>query len=570
VSKKRPDRSDRRALSIVTSSGNLRSIYALRSDLRGNRAKPEARNAAEFLLWAATTGRKEVFGVEIDIPFFTYLTESTDGYLSRLGMFAATLLEQETNKTFSNIDDFHFWYYAFGVPELNLEMFVTKRELQELEARLLPPGPDGGRLSLLDTIVQAAAGDAATAYDLRNKEHRRSFKSPEVYREMVRFAPWLQKPLYDNSTALPGVNLIGYAQGVLGIGEDIRALASVLRHSGIPYAICDVPLSDEHATSQESLLSGYFVDRPIFPVNIFCMPAFETERVRLELGANLFAARYNVGYWPWELSTIPDYWLQAFDSINEVWAISPYLVDVFSACTSKPVFYMPPAVNADAVANVDLRRFGFEGNGFVFLAMLDFNSFTARKNPVGTVQAFRQAFPEMSGAERLLIKTINGHANPDELDMLVALVEADPRIVVVDGPLSRAENCGLIAAADCYVSLHRAEGFGRIIAESMLLGTPVVATDWSGSSSVLDKSTGFPVAFTLVDVPEGDYIYEEGSRWAEPDIDDAARLLRLVRKRRSLVESKLSNAKKRIIENHGVEAVAKQVIDRIAAIARKI
>ena len=427
---------------------------------------------------------------------------------------------------------------------------------------------EGVQLSRLDAILHAAAGKAAAKYDLRTKRGRRAFKNPEVYCQMQRLAPWLEVPAHDHSRTLPGVNLIGYAQGILGIGEDVRALAQLLRHVGVPFAIYNVELEKEIATSETSTLSGFFVDRPIFPVNIFCMPMFETERMRVEHGANLFAGRYNVGYWQWEVSTVPDYWRHAFDSMNEVWAISPYVHDVYSARTKTPIFYVPPYVNTDAVTAVDLTKFGLQQDDFVLLAMLDFNSYTARKNPLGTIEAFKQAFPDDATRERLLIKTINGHIHTKQLNELIQHVERDSRIVVIDGPLSRAENCGLIGAADCYVSLHRAEGFGRIIAESMLIGTPVVATDWSGSTCLLDATTGFPVAYNLVNVPAGDYVYAEGSQWADPCIEDAARVLRLVRSNRELAERKSVSAKKRVSENHGAEAVGKVAIDRIMAIGR--
>ena len=48
--------------------------------------------------------------------------------------------------------------------------------------------------------------------------------------------------------------------------------------------------------------------------------------------------------------------------------------------------------------------------------------------------------------------------------------------------LSRADSHALIACADIVLSLHRSEGFGLVPAEAMLLGKPVVATDWSATA----------------------------------------------------------------------------------------
>jgi glycosyltransferase involved in cell wall biosynthesis len=215
----------------------------------------------------------------------------------------------------------------------------------------------------------------------------------------------------------------------------------------------------------------------------------------------------------------------------------------------------------------DRAELNLEPDDFLFLTMLDFNSYVARKNPVGAIKAFKTAFAKGDGRERLIIKTINGHAHPEKLDELLTFVDDDPRIVLMDGPLSRAGTCGLIAAVDCFVSLHRAEGFGRVIAEAMFLGTPVVATDYSGSQTVLDETTGFPVACALREVLEGDYVYPEGSQWAEPDLADAAEKFRIVRSKKALVAKKVAKAKTLTRKNHGLDACADNVLARLATIA---
>jgi glycosyltransferase involved in cell wall biosynthesis len=228
---------------------------------------------------------------------------------------------------------------------------------------------------------------------------------------------------------------------------------------------------------------------------------------------------------------------------------------------------MPLGVAIGPVEPFDLSTLGIEPRTFVFLTMLDFNSFMSRKNPIGAIDAFKRAFPRQSSSERLIIKTINGDSHSDDFDRLLAHVKTDPRILVVDGAYSRAVTNGLIAAADCLVSLHRAEGLGRTIAEAMLLETPVIATDWSGSTSLIDDSTGFPVSYSLTPVPPGDYVFEQGCQWAEPSIDDAAKKFRVVRRKPDLVKRKCTKAKSRIARDHGLDAVAACMANRLDQIA---
>jgi glycosyltransferase involved in cell wall biosynthesis len=86
----------------------------------------------------------------------------------------------------------------------------------------------------------------------------------------------------------------------------------------------------------------------------------------------------------------------------------------------------------------------------------------------------------------------------------------------------------LIRESNCYVSLHRSEGFGLGMAESMALGTPVIGTDYSGSTEFLSSLTGFPVAFTMRPVEPGEYSFSEGQIWAEPDTAAATEAMRRV------------------------------------------
>jgi glycosyltransferase involved in cell wall biosynthesis len=135
--------------------------------------------------------------------------------------------------------------------------------------------------------------------------------------------------------------------------------------------------------------------------------------------------------------------------------------------------------------------------------------------------------------------------------------------------MPRARLAGLIAAADCLISLHRAEGFGRVLAEAMALGTRVVATDWSGTTDFLDATVGDPVLYKLRDVGPDEYILAHGSRWAEPDIDDAAGKLRAVRDAIGRDIDLRRRAKQRILRKHGLETIVGRVAGRLQDLAMR-
>ena len=97
-----------------------------------------------------------------------------------------------------------------------------------------------------------------------------------------------------------------------------------------------------------------------------------------------------------------------------------------------------------------------------------------------------------------------------------------PGIVLLPGTVTREEIYQLESACDCFLSLHRSEGFGLALAECMALGKPVISTDWSGPAEFVTASTGCPVKFTLTTIAQSRGPYSKGQVWAEPDVAHAA------------------------------------------------
>ena len=84
----------------------------------------------------------------------------------------------------------------------------------------------------------------------------------------------------------------------------------------------------------------------------------------------------------------------------------------------------------------------------------------------------------------------------------------------------------MIASADCYVSLHRAEGFGLTPAEAMCMGKPVIATRYGGNLEFMNDRNSWLVDHRLVPIGAGSSPYPANGEWAEPDIEQAARYMR--------------------------------------------
>jgi glycosyltransferase involved in cell wall biosynthesis len=174
----------------------------------------------------------------------------------------------------------------------------------------------------------------------------------------------------------------------------------------------------------------------------------------------------------------------------------------------------------------DRSAFGLPGDKFLFGFVFDYLSLAERKNPMGLVKAFRQAFEDREDA-LLVIKTINAEHAPEKAALLKELAKGC-NVRFIDGHISRHEMTALIASFDSFVSLHRSEGFGIGMAQAMYLGKPVIATGYSGNMDFMNHNNSYLVRYRLAELEQDNGPYEKGNVWADPDLDHAAELMRLV------------------------------------------
>jgi glycosyltransferase involved in cell wall biosynthesis len=181
-------------------------------------------------------------------------------------------------------------------------------------------------------------------------------------------------------------------------------------------------------------------------------------------------------------------------------------------------------------------EFDLPEDAYIFLFTFDAGSVVERKNPLAAVQAFRRAFAARKDKAILVLKTKNAdHPQTDQdrnhWHSVLKIASSDNRIRIIDRNVTRDELTGLQAACDCYISLHRSEGFGYGPAEAMALGKPVITTGYSGVTDFCNSETALLVEYVLERVPRGAYPYMDDDReyyWASPDIEVAALQMRRV------------------------------------------
>lgn len=366
----------------------------------------------------------------------------------------------------------------------------------------------------------------------------------------------------DLSATQPGVNIAGYFKGVMGTGEHARQLLTALRTQGIPVAL--TTLHPEAAPEDEWLAvvpgpAGNAGCSPSF--NLLCVNADSVPAVAARLGDEFFAERYTVGFWAWEVATFPTRFSEACRFVDEVWVGSNHVRDSVGAVATVPVLTIPQPVSLGTDA-VTAAPPGDLPDGFRFLFAFDYLSVFERKNPLAIVEAFTRAFAPGSGAV-LIIKTLNEDHHPRAHERLRAAVAAHPDVYLIEERLPRPQRDGLMNAADCYVSLHRAEGFGYTIAEAMWLGKPVIATGYSGNLDYMSDANSYLVSHRLVPIGRGHDPYPAEGVWADPDVEHAAALMREVFEHPDQARSRGRRAAVDIRANHAPEVAGMAIAKRL-------
>lgn len=325
------------------------------------------------------------------------------------------------------------------------------------------------------------------------------------------------------------ISLVGHPYAPIGMGEHVRCTFRSLRSVAQRPALHDIYGLIEPDDAQRSELAP-FESRQLADINVFHINGDEIAQALAHVQADS-KTTYNIVYPAWELARYPDDWARQLERFDEVWAPSEFIRASIAATTGRPVFHMPLACEVLLGSFLGRRYFGIPEAAYVFLFFFDLRSYTSRKNPQAILEAFHRLNRQRPDANTALVIKVNGaDIAPDEYKRLQeAVADIADRVILIGHTMSDNEVKNLVRCCDCFVSLHRSEGFGRGIAEAMYLEKPVIATGYSGNMDFMAEGTCFAVGFDLVPVGKGAYPYWENQIWADPSVDEAVgHMVRLV------------------------------------------
>lgn len=362
-----------------------------------------------------------------------------------------------------------------------------------------------------------------------------------------------------------GVSLYGYLKGDFGVAENLRSVAGSLKKEKYFFDIVELDPGPAYNLSS-TRYDAMSVERSDCEIELFCINADQMAHIFTRMGIEKDSKKYRIGYWFWELSKFPAEWVGALEYIDELWAPTKYIQQALSDVTKKPVIHMPVAVEFNEEAHYQRKDYDLPDHAFLYLFSYDLHSFSSRKNPQAALNAFLEEFDTSGENVGLVIKTIYGEQHPIEYQNLLKLAKNDSRIYVINKTLSRAQMYGLIGVCDCYISLHRAEGFGLGMAEAMYLGKPVIATGYSGNLDFMNEENSCLVDYELIAVKDDEYPHASGQVWANPNIRAARSFMRRIFEDVNYRKQIAKAGQATILRCHSFERVGAMMVKRILEI----
>lgn len=367
---------------------------------------------------------------------------------------------------------------------------------------------------------------------------------------------WEREP-YRADDYPEGINLIGCIRAEIGLGQSCRLVANELEHLDMPYSIKNFQL-EGNLREEDHTYDHRIQEELPYGINLFHIEPLD---LALAFGNTLdmsvWNGRYNIAFWLWELETFPESWKKALPLVDEIWTPSEFASESVRRVTDKPVYTIPYHVTAPVDVKYDRSFFGLPEDHFLFLIMYDTNSTMARKNPIGAIEAYKQAFSPDNDKVGLVIKM----NNPKEEDIrkIRENFSGYDHIYYLTEIMEKQVVNSLLACVDVYVSLHRAEGFGLVMAEAMLNGTPCIATNWSSNTEFMNEDVACMVDYSFTTLRKPVAPYPRGARWAEANIDTAAGYMRRLVEDSSYYQMLAEKGQQYIREKLGL----KQAIDKI-------
>lgn len=368
------------------------------------------------------------------------------------------------------------------------------------------------------------------------------------------------------------VRILGFFGQTFGLAEAARRTFASLEKSELSVCATQIPYSGKHHGSDNTVKADKKIPTNPDEIRIFHFNGDHFDKLISDWGESILDCKYKIGFWHWELPEFPDDYLPWFDMVDEIWVPSRFVFDAIAPKSPKPVQIIPLALD-EAVLKPpppDRKKFNIPKDKIVFLITFDFYSIMERKNPIAAIQAFSKLIENNKYRDKahLVIKVSNQHADPDGLNILLQSCKKIDinKITIIEKVLQANDMLQLMNSCDSLISLHRSEGFGLPVAESIAMGKEVIATNWSGNVDFMDNFNSFPIDYKLTKIEKDFGPYRIGNVWANPNVEHAVEKMKYIINKGKPINYVVSQQCTKRIFNKNY--VSKLISDRIKVIRR--
>ena len=524
------------------------------------------------IYWTAQGQDSVTFGNPFNVSgrksYFNWLNESLDSETPVITRLMQTIYKERPDLQHIYPDIYHSdrqafvtWFLMSAKQEYGIEEVFRVNMMPHNRRKMKMP-----LVSIHSRIIYKTKGILKGIFKKMFRNDLRIISNLKIlemrlYRKITNITSFFSKKfrLIAKLSQEDGMNVFGHLTGEFGVGEGVRANVHCLKTIGVDFALINIT-SHSCSRKNDSSFPVFSSKNPYF-INLFHVNADMLPKLYIEQGVDRFKDKYNIGFWTWELSDFPEEWFESFCYCDEIWVPSNFVLSSIAKKSPIPVIKIPHAVVVDKIKGVDRSYFGFNKDDFIFLFMFDFLSYFERKNPLAIVESFKKSFP-LSKNVRLVLKCINSSYDTYGMTQLKNAVKGF-NIDIIDNYINRDEVNALLSLCDCYVSLHRCEGFGLTLAEAMYLGKLVIATGFSGNTDFMNVNNSFLVRYKLVEIEKDIGPYRKGNIWAQPDIEHAVELMKHVYNNRVSVREIGENASTDIRRNLSYKVIGNEIKQRI-------
>jgi ADP-heptose:LPS heptosyltransferase/2-polyprenyl-3-methyl-5-hydroxy-6-metoxy-1,4-benzoquinol methylase len=357
------------------------------------------------------------------------------------------------------------------------------------------------------------------------------------------------------------LNYYGGVSDVSGYGEAARIYVHALHAAGVKVSVIDTGARPPQIV--DPLIASLIGNDTDADFHLFHgIPPYWAR--------SAYALRNVIAMTVWETDTMPTQWRNPLSHAIDVWLPCSFNVEVFARALGRPTFCLPHALAAPE-RNDETQALPHDlvlaPNDFVFYGIFEWQD---RKNPNGMIEAFLRAFPQECDAV-LIIKSNPGAlaVATRTLKEIRAVAGSNGRVVLRCQAWSQGQIRALQARGDCYVSLHKGEGWAYPLFEAAGRGTPVIATGQGGPLDYLDAQYHWLVHYTQAAVTQRYHYYHSGMRWAEPDIAHASEGMHWVFENRAAARRRAAQAALRLKSAYSLERVGAAAKARLIDLLRQ-